>query len=249
MLLQWVPAHRGIEGNERADRLAKGAIEKESLHNLPNLASRPSPRDSLNPPNHDISKTQRYHQRFAVPTNKMVLRVTKKTFQSQLDKIWKEVRTSRPLGTQHIGVYTWQLDGALPGPHITAVYNALTAAEASILSQCRTGHSRLRSNLYRMKMSDTAGCRCGATRETITHVIYECPLLQEDRQVAIDIIGHRWRDLSYILGGWNPWEDPRTGQPVDGPKEKWKADLPAVKAVLHFLCKTGRFTWQTKEAE
>jgi hypothetical protein len=100
-----------------------------------------------------------------------------------------------------------------------------------------------------MKMSDTAGCGCGATRETITHVIYECPLLQEDRQVAIDIIGHRWRDLSYILGGWNPWEDPRTRQPVDGPKEKWKADLPAVKAVLRFLCKTGRFTWQTKEVE
>jgi hypothetical protein len=121
-------------------------------------------------------------------------------------------------------------DGALPGLHITAVYNALTAAEASILSQCRTGHSRLRSNLYRMEMSDTAGCGCGATRETITHVIYECLLLQEDRQVAIDIIGHRWRDLSYILGGWNPWEDPR-------------------KAVLRFLCKTGRFTWQTKEAE
>jgi hypothetical protein len=134
VLLQWIPAHRGIEGNERADRLAKGAIEKESLHNLTNLASRPSPRDSLNPPNHDISKTQIYQQRFAVPTNKMVLRVSKKTFQSQLDKIWKEVRTARPLGTQHIGVYTWQLDRALPGPHITAVYNALTAAEASILS-------------------------------------------------------------------------------------------------------------------
>jgi hypothetical protein len=81
-----------------------------------------------------------------------------------------------------------------------------------------------------MKMSDTAGCECGATRETITHLIYEYPLLQEDRQVTIDIIGHRWRDL-------------------DGPKEKWRAELPAVKAVLHFLCKTGRFTWQTKEAE
>jgi hypothetical protein len=242
VLLQWVPAHRGIEGNERADRLAKEAIEEESLCNLPNPPNFP------NPPNYDISKAQRYQQRFAEPTDKMVLRVTGKTFQSQLDKIWKEVRTSRPLGTQHIGVYTWQLDGALPGPHITAVYNALTAAEASILSQCRTGHSRLRSNLHRMKVSNTAGCECGATRETITHVIYECPLLQEDRQAAIEVIGHRWRDLSYILGGWNPWEDPKTGQPVDGPKKKWKADLPAVKAVLHFLCKTGRFTWQTKEA-
>jgi hypothetical protein len=26
-----------------------------------------------------------------------------------------------------------------------------------------------------MRLSDTAECKCGATRETITHVIYECP--------------------------------------------------------------------------
>jgi hypothetical protein len=35
-------------------------------------------------------------------------------------------------------------------------------------------------------------------------VVYECPLLREDRQAAIEVIGHRWRDLSYILRGWNP---------------------------------------------
>ena len=93
------------------------------------------------------------------------------------------------------------------------------------------------------------GCECGATRETIKHVIYECPLLREDRQIAIEAVGHRWRDLSYILGGWNPWEDPRTGRPVDGPKEKWKANLPVVKAVLHFLHKSGRFAWQTRAVE
>jgi hypothetical protein len=82
-------------------------------------------------------------QCFADPTNKMALRMTKKTLQSQLDKIWKGDRTLRPLGTQYIGAHTWQLDGALPGPHI--------AEKASILSQCRTGHSWLRANLYRMK--------------------------------------------------------------------------------------------------
>jgi hypothetical protein len=43
--------------------------------------------------------------------------------------------------------------------------------------------------------------------------------------------------------------NPRTGQPVDGPKEKWKANLPAVKAVLHFLHKSGRFAWQTRAVE
>jgi hypothetical protein len=100
-----------------------------------------------------------------------------KTLQSQLDMIWKGVRTVRPLDTQHIGVYTWQLDRSLPGLHIAGVYNTLTAEEASILAQCRTRHSRLQTNLYPMKFSDAAGCLCGATRGTITHVIYECPLL------------------------------------------------------------------------
>ena len=134
----------------------------------------------------------------------MALRVTRKSLQTQLDKIWEGARATRPYDTQHTGAHTWQLDGALPGPHIATVYNALSAEEASILAQCRTGHSRLRSNLYRMKLAESPSCECGTTRETIEHVIYECPLLQEDRQVAIDAIGHRWRDQSYILGGWNP---------------------------------------------
>jgi hypothetical protein len=50
--------------------------------------------------------------------------------------------------------------------------------------------------------------------------------------------------LSCILGGWDPWEDPRTGQPVHGPEERWKADLSAVKAVFYFPGKTGRFAAQ-----
>lgn len=179
----------------------------------------------------------------------MALRVAKRTLQKKLDEICKQARNTRPRDTLQTGSYTWKLDGTLPGPHIATVYNALSAEEASVLAQCRTGHSRLKSDLYRMKMVDSAGCECGATRETIKHVIYECPLLRGDRQIAIEAVGHRWRDLSYILGGWDPWEDPRTGQPVDGPKEKWKANLPAVKAVLLFGYKSGRFAWQKRTVE
>jgi hypothetical protein len=79
--------------------------------------------------------------------------------------------------------------------------------------------------------------------------ISECPLLREDCQIAIEAVGHRWKNLSYMLGGWNPQEDPRTRQLVDRPKEKWKANLLAVKAVLHFLHKSGRFAWQTRAVE
>jgi hypothetical protein len=82
---------------------------------------------------------------------------------------------------------------------------------------------------------------CGAARETIAHVLYECPLLQRERQAVVNVVGKRWKDQSYILGGWNPRIDPQTGQPVDGPQEKWKADIPVVKAALSFLHKIGRF--------
>jgi hypothetical protein len=74
----------------------------------------------------------------------MALRVAKKTLQKKLDETWKQARNTRPRDTLHTGSYTWKLDGALPGPHIATVYNALSAEEASILAQCRTGHSRLR---------------------------------------------------------------------------------------------------------
>ena len=270
VILQWVPAHKGVYGNELADKRAKKVLEEgqgEVEGVAKQLESPTSPLTSLDfqtstglliptnpltPPDvrdRNITKSKIYQQRYTGVTKKMALRVAKKTLQKKLDETWKQARSTRPRDMLHIGSYTWKLDGALPGSHIATVYNALSAEEASILAQCRTGHSRLKSDLYRMKLVDSAGCECGAARETINHVIYECPLLREDRQIAIEAVGHRWRDLSYILGGWNPWEDPRTGQPIDGPKEKWKANLPAVKAVLHFLHKSGRFAWQTRAVE
>lgn len=44
--------------------------------------------------------------------------------------------------------------------------------------------------------------------------------------------GPRWGDMSFLLGGWNGWEDRQTGKPIDGPKEKWKPNLAIVKAAI-----------------
>jgi hypothetical protein len=53
----------------------------------------------------------------------------------------------------------------------------------------------------------------------------------------------------YLIYPGNPWADPGIGQPVDGPRKKWKADLLAVETILHFLCKTGKFTTQVRTDE
>jgi hypothetical protein len=61
-------------------------------------------------------------------------------------------------------------------------------------------------------------------------------------------LGDRSRDVPYLLGGWGSRKDVRTGQVLDGPKEKWKPDMEVVKATIRFLEKTGRLTYQP-EAE
>jgi len=44
-------------------------------------------------------------------------------------------------------------------------------------------------------------------------------------------------------------KDVRTGQLLDGPKEKWKPSLEVVKATVGFLERTGRLTFHQKAGE
>ena len=46
--------------------------------------------------------------------------------------------------------------------------------------------------------------------------------------------------MFFHLGGWSRQTKPRTDEPVDGPKEKWKPCIEAVKATIQFLTQTTR---------
>jgi ribonuclease HI len=147
------------------------------------------------------------------------------------------------------GQYTWKIDQALPGKHTLQLYGSLTSDQASILIQARTGHCRLNQYLSRAGIVDEAKCECGGDEETIRHVILSCPMWAEYRSELREAAGDRWGDVPYLLGGWGTRKDNRTGQLLDGPKEKWKPNLEVVKATIGFLEKTGRLTFQQEARE
>jgi hypothetical protein len=109
-----------------------------------------------------------------------------------------------------------------------------------VLIQVRTRHCRLNQSLHRLKIVDTANCQCGEGEESVQHVLLHCPRWTAARAELQAAAGDRWGDVSYLLGGWGLKKHWETGEPLDGPKEKWKPDLKVVKQTIRFLQYTGR---------
>jgi hypothetical protein len=91
---------------------------------------------------------------------------------------------------------------------------------------------------------DETKCSCGSEDQTIRHLILSCPRWTDERRELREAVGTRPGDVPYLLGGWGTRKDVRTGRLLDGPEEKWKPDIEAVKATIRFLEKTGRLTYQ-----
>jgi hypothetical protein len=152
---------------------------------------------------------------------------------------------STPFDTTRLpGQYRWKMDQALPGKHTLQMYKFLTSNQAAILIQARTGHCRLDQYLSRTGVVDEARCSCEHDEETIRHLLLSCPRWTDERRELRQTVCDRSGDVPYLLGGWGPKKDVRTGEFVDGPKEKWKPDMETVKAITRFLEKTGRLTYQ-----
>jgi hypothetical protein len=50
-----------------------------------------------------------------------------------------------------------------------------------------------------------------------------------------EYLGKKWGDIAYLLGGWTSRTHWRTGKPIHGYKDKWRANVPDVRAVIYFL--------------
>jgi hypothetical protein len=48
-----------------------------------------------------------------------------------------------------------------------------------------TGHGNIRSYLHRFKIIDIPTCACGSSDQTIDHILYECALINQERDSLI----------------------------------------------------------------
>ena len=51
-----------------------------------------------------------------------------------------------------------------------------------------TGHGNIRSYLHRFKIIETPICSCGTAEQTIDHVLFECALLNKERDSLITTV-------------------------------------------------------------
>jgi hypothetical protein len=97
--------------------------------------------------------------------------------------------------------------------------------------QLRTGHSWLASHAKLHRFREDDKCECGA-RETVVHVLINCPRLSTLRQKLRKEVGEAFNNISLMLGG----RDRQEPKKLDS-----SAQRSAVNAVLDFAKASLRF--------
>ncbi|KAJ6168289.1 reverse transcriptase [Penicillium chrysogenum] len=87
------------------------------------------------------------------------------------ERTWAKERTSRP--TKSL-IET-------PTKKALTYWSGLRKATSSILMQLRTGRIGLNAYLSRINRRDSSRCDCDLGNQTVTHVLLECPLHQDER--------------------------------------------------------------------
>jgi ribonuclease HI/exonuclease III len=173
------------------------------------------------------------------PVGRRIPRLKSKALQKGRQLVHEQMTNS--FDNMRFGKFTRELDRALPGTHMTTVYNQLTISEAKILAQLRTNHSGLNSYLGQIGVEESTTCACGTSEETIPHFLFYCRNWVQERAALRVAAGERWADLAYMLGGWSGRQDKLTTKHVDGPKRLWKPNMTVIRAVIQFVKATWRF--------
>ncbi|KAI2734534.1 hypothetical protein DTO013E5_9920 [Penicillium roqueforti] len=129
------------------------------------------------------------------------------------------------------GGHLRKIDSTLPAAYTRKLYGNLPRGRAYLLTQLRTGHNWLSTFRNAIGFRDDDHCACGA-QETVTHVLVDCPKLQELRRELRMKVGDAFNSISSLLGGSKEGE---RGKPDTVSRTK------TVNAVLDFAEASQRF--------
>jgi hypothetical protein len=129
------------------------------------------------------------------------------------------------------GDHLQKIDSTLPANYSRKLYGSLPRNRAYLLTQLRTGHNWLSTFAKKLSFRDDDQCACGA-RETVVHVLVDCPRLQGLRMKLLREVGDAFNSVSSLLGGSNQG---KKGNPDIISRAK------TVNAVLDFAEASQRF--------
>lgn len=164
------------------------------FHKIHTNATRPLSRECLPPKNRNpyLTRSAKTYQEFPYP--RLILEKTiDKSFFSIASKQWD----SLPIELKQ----TWDIPefkeglSAILKPKRCKLYNIGSKYANSIHTQLRIGRSQLNEHLFAIGRSNTQGCICNMSTESVEHVLLDCFLYNTERQVLFDYI----RDTRYIL--------------------------------------------------
>ena len=145
LVLQWIPSHCGVSGNEEADRLSKmGSNMEQQMHPI---------------------------------SYREVSTMLRSLFQ-------QEWRNTHQVGAEKDAM--WQLN----------------RAQQVTIFRLRTGHCRLLSYLYRLRLAPTDDCPCGTGSQTPEHLLQTCPtytaLRQETWPCGVELREKLWGPVAEL---------------------------------------------------
>lgn len=160
-----------------------------------------------------------------------LLSTQKREHRENMMREWRQ-----ELQTSNHGKHLKRIDEGLPSRHILRLRGEMTRHQTYLFTQLRTGHAWLKDGAKLRKLSKDDECECGA-KETVVHVLVDCPRLIELRKELRTRIGDSFNSVARMLGGCQ-----KTRQ---GKLTQWPIDRTVVYAVLEFAEKSGRFYSRT----
>jgi ribonuclease HI len=152
--LHWIPAHRGIKGNEGADIAAKEATgwrlmrqANGKLKEIDTNRTAPKPAEL-----------------------KCLQAALKQAIRKDIAKEWEQIWNTETRGRDLFRVTS------RPTKAVLRLHQGLSRPLSSLLTQMRTGRIGLRQYLYSRNVPDIEDdrCGCGQSTQTIAHVLLNC---------------------------------------------------------------------------